>query len=174
MSQGCLEERAQLLLCHSLQVASLGALPGGPVYRAWGWQGVAGGILDCMSGTWALFFVVKLCVLGRWGKRAGPCPALISTQMFESRWINGVGGPGPHIRLLSRAFCLSLCLSILSREVLDCPMASQLSESVPRSTILVSGLPQMCCVTQGRSLPLRGLHFSLPQKELLFQAQPVS
>lgn len=26
MSQGCLEESAQLLVCHSLQVASLGAL----------------------------------------------------------------------------------------------------------------------------------------------------
>lgn len=61
--------------------SSLGVLPG----ERGGREDLAGGVLDCTSGTWALFFVVKLCVLGRWGKRAGPCPALISAQIVQKR-----------------------------------------------------------------------------------------
>ena len=44
---------------------------------------------------------------------------------------------------------LSVPVSVLSRQVLNCPLASRLSKSMLRSIVLVCGLPQVCRVTLG-------------------------
>lgn len=68
MSQGCPEERAQPLLRHSLQAASLRPRPA-VLLTEKGPQGLA-----CKAGTWVLSSAVPPCDLGG-RERGGPFPS---------------------------------------------------------------------------------------------------